>query len=181
MKKETGLFIFLFILWVLVMLSCNPIQKAENRVLADVESVKRVRAKTDALWPCANDSLVFIHDSTTVTETVFERDTLIESRNDTTFVNYFDTVTVTKTLTKTVNTIVTDNREVNKLKDSLTAIRLREAKFSGQILSKDNDVKKAKSDKQLWFIIAIFAIAILIIIGVLTVYKALTNILPIRK
>lgn len=107
--------------------ACN----AERQVLADIEKVKRVRAVTDALFPCVTkDSLVFIHDSTTV-ETI-KRDTLIEELNDTTY--YFITDTVTKVRTVTKERWRVDDREVNKLTDSLTAIRLREASFKGQIL-----------------------------------------------
>jgi len=167
----------LFIIGVIMLFSCNPVKQ----VLADIEKVKVVRAVTDPLFPCANDSLVFIHDSTTVTETVFERDTLIEQRNDTTFVNYFDTAIVTKTVTKNTQTVVVDKREVNKHIDTINAIRLREAAFKGQLLSKEGEIKKAKSGKNLWFIVSIFSVAILLIIGVLAVHKALTNILPIRK
>lgn len=37
-----------------ILVGCNPIQKAERRVLADIESVKRVRATTDPLFPCTD-------------------------------------------------------------------------------------------------------------------------------
>ena len=187
MKKnlsELGkvIIVYILILFTIICIwSCNSLKKSESMVLASRESVERVRAATDDLFKCANDSIVFIHDSTEVTNTEYQRDTLIESRNDTTFINYFDTAIVTKTVTKTLNTVITDNREVNKLKDSLTNIRLREASFSGQILSKENDLKKANKSKNLWFIISLFSVALLLIIGVMTIYKTLTNILPIRK
>jgi hypothetical protein len=122
-----------FILLLIIFSSCLNIKKAENKVLADWESVKRVRAKTDVLLPCANDSLVFIHDSATVVETTYLRDTLVMQRNDTTFVNYFDTAIVYKTNTKTINTVVVDKREVNKLQDSINVMAIREAKLQGAI------------------------------------------------
>lgn len=166
------------IVLLICMWSCNPLKKAESRVLVNVESVQRVRAATDKLYPCANDSLVFIHDSTTVLETEYLRDTLIESRNDTTFVNYFDTAVVTKTVTVTKEITVLDGRELGKLNDSLTAIRLREAAFKGQQLEKDKQIREAKKSKQTWFLLALFAGISLLIIGFLEIYKVITNIIP---
>ena len=155
MKKETALFLFLLICWVLVMLSCNPTKKAEQRVLANVESVKRVRAATDPLYPCANDSLVFIHDSTIVNNTEYIRDTLVKQINDTTFVYYYDTAIVYKTNTKTINTVVVDKREVNKHIDSINALRLREAKLQGAIHEQRLEYNKVKDSKSIWRMIAI--------------------------
>ncbi len=169
------------IVLLICMWACNPLKKAENRVLANVESVQRVRAATDPLFPCANDSLVFIHDSTTVENTEYQRDTLIDVRNDSTFIYYYDTVTLEKTRYKVVNTIVTDNREINKLRDSLNSIRLREAEFKGKLLEKDKRIKDVSGAKTNWFLIALFAIIALLIIGFLEIYKALTNILPKLK
>ena len=155
MKKETALFLFLLICWVLVMLSCNPTKKAEQRVLANVESVKRVRAATDPLYPCANDSLVFIHDSTIVNNTEYIRDTLVKQINDTTFVYYYDTAIVYKTNTKTINTVVVDKREVNKHIDSINVMAIREAKLQGAIHEQRLEYIKVKDSKSIWRMIAI--------------------------
>ena len=158
--------VLLICLW-----SCNPLKKAENKVLANVESVKRVRAVTDPLYPCANDSLVFIHDSATVVETQYLRDTLIEQRNDTTFVNYFDTAIVTKLVTKTINTVVTDKREVNKHIDSINALRLREAKLQGAINEQRLEYNKAKDSKSIWRMIAICLFIAFIGSGIIKLLK----------
>jgi hypothetical protein len=142
--------VLLICLW-----SCNPLKKAENKVLADWESVKRVRAKTDVLLPCANDSLVFIHDSTIVNNTEYIRDTLVKQINDTTFVYYYDTAIVYKTNTKTINTVVVDKREVNKHIDSINALRLREAKLQGSIHEQRIEYNKMKGERNFWRIAAI--------------------------
>jgi hypothetical protein len=159
------------ILLLIVFSSCLNIKKAENMVLADWESVKRVRAKTDALLPCANDSLVFIHDSATVVETQYLRDTLIEQHNDTTFVNYFDTAIVTKLVTKTINTVVTDKREVNKHIDSINALRLREAKLQGAINEQRLEYNKVKDSKSIWRMIAICLFIAFIGSGIIKLLK----------
>jgi hypothetical protein len=165
MKKETAIFIFLFVLWILIMLSCNPV----NKVLADIEKVKVVRAATDQLWPCANDSLVFIHDSTEVINTEYLRDTLIEVNNDTTFVFYYDTVIVNKTNTKTVNTVVVDNRYT----DSLNKMLVREAKLQGTISEQRFQYNKMKGERNLWRIVAAILFTAIIAIGVIRIKSIL--------
>ena len=158
--------VLLICLW-----SCNPLKKAENRVLANVESVKRVRAVTDPLFPCANDSLVFIHDSATVVETTYLRDTLVMQLNDTTFVNYYDTAIVTKLVTKTINTVVTDKREVNKLQDSINAMAIREAKLQGTINEQRIEYNKVKDSKSIWRMIAICLFIAFIGSGIIKLLK----------
>ena len=87
-----GLFIF-------CLTGCNTLKKAENKVLANIESVKRVRATTDALFPCFNDTILdFIHDSTVIELIQTHTDTL--TLNDTTYVHYFDTVYKSRTITR---------------------------------------------------------------------------------
>ena len=169
MKKETAIFVFLLACWVLMMCSCNPLQRAENRVLANVESVKRVRAATDQLWPCANDSIVFIHDSTTVINTEYLRDTLVEVNNDTTFVFYYDTVIVNKKVTKNTQTVVVDKREQNKLIDSINSLRLREAKINGQVSEQRFQYNKMKGERNLWRIVAAILFTAIIAIGVIRI------------
>ena len=160
-----------FILLLIIFSSCLNIKKAENKVLADWESVKRVRAKTDVLLPCANDSLVFIHDSTTVVETTYLRDTLVKQINDTTFVYYYDTAIVYKTNTKTINTVVVDKREVNKDIDSINALRLREAKLQGAIHEQRLEYNKVKDSKSIWRMIAICLFIAFIGSGIIKLMK----------
>lgn len=150
----------------LSLLSCSPIHKAERRVLADIESVKRVRSKTDELFRCSNDTTIeFIHDSTIIYNSVYKRDTLIEQRNDTTFVNYFDTIVKVRTIERT-NT-VTDNRELNKLKDSIAELRLREAAFAGRIqqLSSAMIEYKQQRNEYYWILIGVGVVLLIVLIG----------------
>jgi hypothetical protein len=172
--NEIAKLLLIYIIGILLLVclwSCNPLKKAESRVLANVESVKRVRAATDQLWPCANDSLVFIHDSATVIETQYLRDTLVVQRNDTTFVNYFDTAIVTKLITKTINTVVTDKREVNKLQDSINAMAIREAKLQGAINEQRFEYNKVKDSKSIWRMIAICLFIVIIGSGIIKLLK----------
>ena len=172
--NEIAKLLLIYIIGILLLVclwSCNPLKKAENKVLANVESVKRVRAVTDQLYPCANDSLVFIHDSTTVLETQYLRDTLIEQRNDTTFVNYYDTAIVTKLVTKTINTVITDKREVNKLQDSINAMAIREAKLQGAINQIKFEGQKMQGQRNIWRMIAICLFIAFIGSGIIKLLK----------
>jgi hypothetical protein len=160
-----------FILLLIIFSSCLNIKKAENKVLADWESVKRVRAKTDVLLPCANDSLVFIHDSTIVNNTEYIRDTLVKQINDTTFVYYYDTAIVYKTNTKTINTVVVDKREANKLQDSINVMAIREAKLQGAIHEQRLEYNKVKDSKSIWRMIAICLFMAFIGSGIIKLMK----------
>src|SRR6059058_3861286 len=51
---------------------CNVQKKAEARVLANYESVKTIRAKTENLFPCSNDTTVnVISDTVTRFDTAY--------------------------------------------------------------------------------------------------------------
>ena len=172
--SEIANLLLIYIIGILLLVclwSCNPLKKAENKVLANVESVKRVRAVTDPLFPCANDSLVFIHDSATVVETKYLRDTLVMQLNDTTFVNYYDTAIVTKLVTKTINTVVTDKREVNKLQDSINAMAIREAKLQGAINQIKFEGQKMQGQRNIWQMIAICLFIAFIGSGIIKLLK----------
>jgi sensor c-di-GMP phosphodiesterase-like protein len=168
--------IFVVLVFTIVMLlpGCSTAkkdQKAENRVLANVESVQRVRAKTDQLYPCNNDTVITnIHDTTTniLVKNVFHTDTLI--KDGVKYIYHTDTAYFekTKTLTKTVS--VTDTREVNKLNDSLTQIRLREVQYKGQLLEKENQLKTANQRGNKWFIWCMGILGIIAVGGILWAY-----------
>ena len=161
------------ILLLIVFSSCLNIKKAENMVLADWESVKRVRATTDALLPCANDTILdFIHDSTVIELIQTNTDTL--TVNDTTYVHYFDTVYKARTITR--NSIITDNRELKKLSDTLTILRISKAESLGSLLQSQKATAEQYKARKQWvtYTIALAAIcALLIAIIVLLLLKKL--------
>ena len=85
--KSKLLLIYLAILALLILAACNPILKAERRVLNDVASSERVFRELEKTRPCANDtSFVVIKD------TIYNIDTTIDYKFDT-----IDNV-ITKTL-----------------------------------------------------------------------------------
>lgn len=199
------LLILLFILGIGFFNSCKPLEKAEKRVLADVESVKRVRAKTDALFPC--NSIVpepiyikgrdipvpFAVIDTTKLKAL--RDSINASKIDLngycdTYVDAaykagYDNAKVDFKQSVRVDTVKVpippDTRELTKLNDSLTNIRLREASFKGQLAEKDKQIKDSNSSRNTWFLVALFSLIALLIVAFLAAYKTIINTLPIRK
>lgn len=156
-------YVLLLLAWILLITGCNPIRKAENRVLADVESVKRVRAKTDELFKCANDTILdFIHD-TTITE---RTDTITHVVNgEPVFgkVVVRDTIRQIRTRTIQQNHIVVDYREQNKGKDTIQALRIELARKDGQILQEQKNVDAAEDQStiRLWIILGMGVMLIL--------------------
>ena len=164
-----GLFIF-------CLTGCNTLKKAENKVLANIESVKRVRTTTDALFPCSNDTILdFIHDSSIVERIQTNIDTL--TVNDTTYVHYFDTVYKARTITR--NSIVTDTRLTNRLQDSVTALRLERSEFNGRLLTEQKATAEQYKQKKNWIYYAVFSGFITILLIAIIVLLVLKK-LPIK-
>ena len=79
MANKTKLFIIYFILLVLLLVACNPIRKAERRVLNDLQSSERVFRELEKTRPCANDTtIIFNNDTTTIVDTItnYKTDTI---------------------------------------------------------------------------------------------------------
>jgi hypothetical protein len=201
---------FWFLVWLTLLTigflsSCNPISKAENRVLADVESVKRVRAKTDELFPCNTEKpepiyirgrdIPVLYPVIDTTKLKALRDSINASKVDLngycdTYVDAaykagYDNAKADFKQSVRVDTFIKkippDTRELKKLNDSLTALRLREAEHKGELAAKDKQIKDANKAKTNWFLIALFSVILLLVIGFLTIYKTITNIFPIKK
>jgi hypothetical protein len=79
MAKSKLLLIYLAILALLILAACNPILKAERRVLNDVASSERVFRELEKTRPCANDtSFVTLLDTLVTTDTItdYKTDTI---------------------------------------------------------------------------------------------------------
>lgn len=77
--KSKLLLIYLAILALLILAACNPILKAERRVLNDVASSERVFRELEKTRPCANDtSFVTLLDTLVTTDTItnYKTDTI---------------------------------------------------------------------------------------------------------
>jgi len=77
--KSKLLLIYLAIIALLILAACNPILKAERRVLNDMASSERVFRELEKTRPCANDtSFVTLLDTLVTTDTItdYKTDTI---------------------------------------------------------------------------------------------------------
>ena len=124
MENKTNIFaIYLICLFLIIASSCNPIMKAEKRVLNDRESSERVFRELEKTRPCANDTTIITkHDTTT------KIDTVTNYKTDSVIINGIKYITKTeegKTIIKTVyidkihTGYIVDTRRLNLVLDSV--------------------------------------------------------------
>lgn len=119
MEKSKLLILYITILAILILTACNPIRKAERRVLNDVAASERVFRELEKTRPCANDtSFVILKD------TIYNIDTTIDYKYDT--INNVITKTLQgKTIYKTRRVVeiktgyIVDTRRIGIMADSL--------------------------------------------------------------
>ena len=120
MGNKTKIFIvYLICLFLLIVLGCNPIKKAERTVLNNRESSERIFRELEKTRPCANDTTVI-----SVSDTLYKTDTAIDYKVDT--INNVVTLTEkgkiiykTKTITETKTAFIVDNRRLAIMADSV--------------------------------------------------------------
>lgn len=101
MGNKTKIFIvYLICLFILILSACNPIRKAERRVLNDLQSSERVFRELEKTRPCANDTTIITkNDTTTIV------DTITNYKTDTVSINGIEYITIKeqpKTIVKTI-------------------------------------------------------------------------------
>jgi hypothetical protein len=124
MGNKTKIFaIYLICLFLIIAFSCNPILKAERKVLNNVESSERVFRELEKTRPCANDTTIITKNDTTLLI-----DTITNYKRDTININGIEYITIKeqpKTIVKTikVNQIKTnyivDTRRLGIMADSV--------------------------------------------------------------
>lgn len=120
MGNKTKIFIvYLICLFLLIVLGCNPIKKAERTVLNNRESSERIFRELEKTRPCANDTTVI-----SVSDTLYKTDTAIDYKVDT--INNVVTLTEkgkiiykTKTIIETKTAFIVDNRRLAIMADSV--------------------------------------------------------------
>ena len=124
MANKSKIFIFyLIFLFLIIVLGCNPVMKAERRVLNNVASSERVFRELEKTRPCANDTTIITNYDTTLLV-----DTITDYKRDTITINGIEYITIkeaTKTIVKTikVNQIhtgyIVDTRRLGIVLDSV--------------------------------------------------------------
>ena len=120
MGNKTKIFIvYLICLFLLIVLGCNPIKKAEKTVLNNRESSERIFRELEKTRPCANDTTVI-----SISDTLYKTDTAIDYKVDT--INNVITLTEkgkiiykTKTIIETKTAFIVDNRRLAIMADSV--------------------------------------------------------------
>ena len=124
MGNKTKVFaVYLICLFLLIAFGCNPIRKAERKVLNNIESSERVFRELEKTRPCANDTTIITNNDTT-----FIVDTITDYKRDTITINGIEYITIKekgKTIVKTikVNKIhtgyIVDTRRIGIVQDSV--------------------------------------------------------------
>jgi hypothetical protein len=124
MANKSKIFIFYLIcLFLIIVLGCNPVRKAERRVLNNIKSSERVFRELEKTRPCANDTTIITKNDTTLLV-----DTITNYKTDTISINGVEYITIkeaAKTIVKTikVNQIhtgyIVDTRRLGIMIDSV--------------------------------------------------------------
>jgi hypothetical protein len=132
----------LFLIFLVFTLGCNPIRKAEKRVLNNIESSERVFRELEKTRPCANDTTLIIKNDTTLLT-----DTLIDYKRDTVTINGKEYITIkeaAKTIVKTVTVhkvhtgYIVDTRRLGIMLDSVRYYKV------------NSQINKESSNKWKW-------------------------------
>jgi len=146
-------------LFLILSLGCNPIRKAEKRILNDIESSERVFRELEKTRPCVNDTTLITKYDTTLLV-----DTITNYKRDTVTINGIEYITIKetpKTIIKTVKVkeihtgYIADTRAIGIALDSV-----RYYKVNAQI----NKETSNKWRGRFWWVI-------IILIGYLTIKR----------
>ena len=122
-NKSKIFIIYVICLIILLISACNPIKKAERRVLNNLQSSERVFRELEKTRPCANDTTIITNYDTTLLV-----DTITDYKRDTITINGIEYITIkeaAKTIVKTikVNQIhtgyIVDTRRLGIMADSV--------------------------------------------------------------
>lgn len=154
MGERTKIILFyLALLAIAILSSCNPLQKAQRRILANPAASERIFRELEKTRPCANDT-----SFVTILDTLVTSDTIIDYKRDT--INNVITLTEAgKTIYKTKKVVevktgyIVDTRRLAIMADSLRFYKT----------SLDN-AKHTSYQYKKWLIVAILSILIYTII-----------------
>jgi hypothetical protein len=158
MGNKSKLFIiYLICLIILLISACNPIRKAERRVLNDLQSSERVFRELEKTRPCANDTTIITKNDTT---TII--DTITNYKTDTVNINGIEYITIKEQPKTIVKTITVDKVHTGYIVDTRRlAITLDSVRYYKESLQQSKDTSK-KWRSRFWYLI--LAIAAFIII-----------------
>lgn len=119
MEKNKLFLVNILLILVLILTACNPIRKAERRVLNDVASSERVFRELEKTRPCANDTSFVLKMDTIYsidTTTFYKYDTI---NNVITLKEAGKTIYKTQKVFETKMAYIVDNRRLDIALDSV--------------------------------------------------------------
>lgn len=139
----------------LLLAACNPLQKAQKRILANPEASERIFRELEKTRPCANDT-AFITNTDTLTQT----DTIINYKRDTlnnviTLTKQGETIYKTKRIIEVKTGFIVDTRRLAIMADSVRYFKTSLA-----------EANKTTYEYKKWLILLVIAILVYIIIKV---------------
>lgn len=158
MGSKSKLFIiYLICLIILLISACNPIRKAERRVLNDLQSSERVFRELEKTRPCANDTTIITKNDTT---TII--DTITNYKTDTVNINGIEYITIKEQPKTIVKTITVDKVHTGYIVDTRRlAITLDSVRYYKESLQQSKDTSK-KWRNRFWGLLGILIGFILI-------------------
>ncbi len=147
-NKNKLFIIYLICLIILFISACNPIRKAERRVLNDLQSSERVFRELEKTRPCANDTTIITKNDTT---TII--DTITNYKTDTVNINGIEYITIKEQPKTIVKTITVDKVHTGYIVDTRRlAISLDSVRYYKESLQQSKDTSK-KWKSRFWFLI----------------------------
>lgn len=152
-NKSKLLLVYLILIAILIFTACNPILKAERRVLNDVAASERVFRELEKTRPCVNDTaFVTILDTLVTTDTItsYKTDTI---NNVVTLKEAGKTIYKTKKIVEIKTGYIVDTRRLGIMADSV--------RFYKFLYQSEHKYKKQAESRLFWLIIIIAGIFIL--------------------
>jgi len=149
--------IYLICLLLIIAFGCNPILKAERKVLNNIESSERVFRELEKTRPCANDTTIITKNDTTLLI-----DTITNYKTDTVNINGIEYITIKEQPKTIVKTVTVNKVHTGYIVDTRRlAISLDSVRYYKESLQQSKDTSK-KWKGRFWILLAILIAFILI-------------------
>jgi hypothetical protein len=139
MGNKTKIFaIYLICIFLIIAFSCNPIRKAERKVLNNIESSERVFRELEKTRPCANDTTIITNYDTTLLV-----DTITNYKRDTITINGIEYITIKEAAKTILKTVKVNQIRTGYIVDTRRlAITLDSVRYYKESLQQSKDTSK---------------------------------------